>query len=112
MILTGTTTSRSWSIRISQIPCGTSYTGNISFILGEPKVSLIDGPICTLAPDNCLQYFMTATGTIMSFNFLFAATPVVQHLAYQDYTICIRSNQVTSSYLDFCATNQLMFQMN
>lgn len=50
--------------------------------------------LCATAPDNCLQYFMTATGTIMSFNFLFAATPLVQHLAYQDYTICIRANQV------------------
>ena len=29
MILTGTATSRSWNIRISQIPCGTSYTGQI-----------------------------------------------------------------------------------
>ena len=27
MILTGTTTARLWNIRISQIPCGTSYTG-------------------------------------------------------------------------------------
>ncbi len=27
MLLSGTTTSRYWNIQISQIPCGTSYTG-------------------------------------------------------------------------------------
>ncbi|KAI9562819.1 hypothetical protein GHT06_010274 [Daphnia sinensis] len=71
MILTGTTTSRLWNIRISQIPCGTSYT----------------------APDNCLQYFTEPTGTLTSFNYQYATTPVIQHLAYQDYNICIRTNQ-------------------
>ncbi|XP_046449578.1 uncharacterized protein LOC124198011 [Daphnia pulex] len=71
MILTGTTTSRLWNIRISQIPCGTSYT----------------------APENCLQYFTEPTGTITSFNYQYATTPLVQHLAYQDYNICIRTNQ-------------------
>ena len=39
MLLTGTTTSRSWQILISQIPCGTTYT----------------------APSNCLQWFTSAT---------------------------------------------------
>ena len=28
MLLTGTTTSRIWKIRISQIPCGANYAGN------------------------------------------------------------------------------------
>lgn len=28
MILTGTTTSRLWNIRITQIPCGMTYSGN------------------------------------------------------------------------------------
>ena len=46
------------------------------------------------APDGCLQWFTDPTGTVMSFNYLFTTTPVVQHLAYQDYQICIRSNTV------------------
>ena len=72
MLLTGTTTSRSWNILITQIPCGTTYT----------------------APDNCLQWFTSATGTLTSYDYQFAATPAVQKLANQDYTICIRSNLV------------------
>jgi len=71
MLLTGTSTSRSWKIRISQLPCGATY----------------------LSPDGCLQYFTTSVGTFSSFNYKFAATPAVQHLANQDYTICIRMNQ-------------------
>jgi len=47
------------------------------------------------APDNCLQWFMSSVGTFSSFNYQFAATPIVQHLANQDYTICIRMNQVS-----------------
>ena len=47
------------------------------------------------APDNCLQWFMSSVGTFSSFNYQFAATPVVQQLANQDYTICIRMNQVS-----------------
>jgi len=72
MLLTGTATSRSWKIRISQIPCGANY----------------------LAPEGCLQWFTTAVGTFSSFNYEYvtAVTPT-QHLANQDYTICIRTNQ-------------------
>jgi hypothetical protein len=51
--------------------------------------------ITILAPDNCLQWFTSSVGTFSSFDYQFAATPVVQHLANQDYTICIRANQVT-----------------
>ena len=40
------------------------------------------------APDNCLQYFTGATGSIESFNF---NSGNGKHLADQDYTICIRS---------------------
>jgi len=73
MLLTGTTTSRSWQIRISQIPCGTTYT----------------------APSNCLQWFTSATGTLTSYDYQFtsATTFPIQKLANQDYTICIRTNQ-------------------
>ena len=123
MILTGTTTSRLWNIRISQvihnifrkyakqtidwmffqIPCGTAYTGEYDFkvvyyviaslvLWNDQSVFIIWSAI--IAPDNCLQYFTEPTGTITSFNYQYAATPLVQHLAYQDYNICIRTNQV------------------
>ena len=35
-------------------------------------------------------------GTFSSFNYKFSDTPTYQHLANQDYTICIRMNQVNS----------------
>ena len=78
MVLTGTSTSRYWNIRVAQIPCGTAYT----------------------APVNCLQWFTAATGTITSFNYQFSATPLIQKLANQDYTICIRTNSVRRSLTD------------
>lgn len=71
MILSGST-SRSWNIRISQIPCGVNYA----------------------APDHCLQYFMESVGTVTSFNYQFTSSVSVQHLAYQDYTVCVRKNSV------------------
>lgn len=72
ILTSGTTTSRTWNILIRQIPCGTTYT----------------------APDQCLQWYTEPSGTLSSFNYQFAATPYVQHLAYQNYDICLRSNQV------------------
>ena len=91
MLLTGSTFARYWNIRISQIPCGTSYTGN------NPWTRFIKILIKTFwfaAPDNCLQYFTSSVGTFSSFNYKFSDTPTYQHLANQDYTICIRMNQV------------------
>ncbi len=44
------------------------------------------------APDNCLQWFTETSGGFTSFNYQFLKAPLVQHLANQDYTICIRQN--------------------
>lgn len=52
-----------------------------------------------IAPEQCLQWYTEASGTLTSFNYRFAAMPAVQHLAYQDYNICIRQNQVRSDNL-------------
>ncbi|XP_032779172.2 uncharacterized protein LOC116917689 [Daphnia magna] len=71
IITSGTAMSRYWNIRVIQIPENTDYT----------------------APDNCLQWFTEASGRLVSFNYQYATTPIVQHLAYQDYTMCIRTNQ-------------------
>jgi hypothetical protein len=97
MLLTGTNTSRIWNIRIAQIPCGTTYTG-IKMNKNVEKIKLFSTAqtfvIKMAAPDNCLQWFTSSVGTFSSFNYQFATTPVVQHLANQDYTICVRANQV------------------
>jgi hypothetical protein len=81
MLLTGTSTSRSWQILITQIPCGTTYT----------------------APSNCLQWYTSATGTLTSYDYQFtsATTYPIQKLANQDYTICIRTNQVNRKFSNF-----------
>ena len=64
------------------------------------------------APDNCLQWFMSSVGTFSSFNYQFAATPVVQQLANQDYTICIRMNQVSCYNVMPLFKNLLTFVLN
>ena len=96
MLLTGTTTSRIWNIRIAQIPCGTTYTGiKMNKEVVKIKLSSMKSVIKIAAPDNCLQWLMSSVGTFSSFNYQFATTPAAQHLANQDYTICIRANQVS-----------------
>ena len=115
MLLTGTNTSRIWNIRIAQIPCGTTYTG-IKMKKNVVKMKLILTTqtffIKMAAPDNCLQWFMSSVGTFSSFNYQFAATPVVQQLANQDYTICIRMNQVSCYNVMPLFKNLLTFVLN
>ncbi|GLV46660.1 uncharacterized protein CBL_11497 [Carabus blaptoides fortunei] len=69
IILTAVTTGpgfpRSWKIRVSQIPCYTSYK----------------------AEDGCLQYFTGVSGQVQSYNY--DPTTGLQ-LSNQDYSICIR----------------------
>ena len=62
----GASTTRTWEIKTTQIPCGASYA----------------------PPDGCFQYHTGLTGRITTFNFLETTTP--QHLASQDYSICVR----------------------
>jgi len=52
--------------------------------------------VWSAAPDGCLHWFTSSVGTFSSFNYQLSDTPIVQHLANQDYTICIRMNQVCS----------------
>jgi hypothetical protein len=68
--ITTLTNSRSWDIAESQIECTN---------LNRP-------------PSGCLQYFTTDTGRIMTFNFnpTAAAGAIFQHLAQQEYSVCIR----------------------
>jgi len=61
----GTSTSRLWDVKASQIPCGTNYA----------------------PPDGCLQYQEGLTGRIETFNF---PDTTSGHLADQSYAVCIR----------------------
>ncbi|KAF0303663.1 hypothetical protein FJT64_024384 [Amphibalanus amphitrite] len=64
-VTTGGSFSRSWKVRVSQIPCNTIYT----------------------AESSCLQYFTGIQGTIKSYNFDFQNGA---QLSNQDYTSCVR----------------------
>lgn len=63
----GTSTVRTWEIKATQIPCGARYR----------------------QPEGCLQWHTTLTGRFQTFNFAETTTP--QHLASQNYGICIRN---------------------
>jgi len=67
LVGTGTTTSRYWNIRVSQIPCGTIYT----------------------PPQGCLQYMTGFSGEVYSFNYGKSAD-TNHHLISQEYSICFR----------------------
>ena len=90
MTLSGTTTSRFWDIRISQIPCDATYAG----IINCCNLWKVLKSFYFIAPADCLQYFMDVSGTVMSFNYLFSTVSPIQHLAFQDYTVCVRTNSV------------------
>jgi len=62
----GAATTRQWDIKVTQIPC-----------YGRSK-----------PPSGCLQYLTDLSGRIKTFNFDDATNQ--QHLATQDYNICIR----------------------
>jgi len=65
-VWTSSSTTRSWNIKISQIPCNVPWK----------------------APEGCLQYFTGATGTVKSYNY----DGGVQ-LADQNYVNCIRQEE-------------------
>lgn len=78
---TGTSTTRSWNLKTSQIECGNR-----------------------LADHECLQYHTGTAGSFMSFNFdptttsttSIATGTTTQHLSNQHYTICFRREE------DYC----------
>jgi len=83
-ILTGlfgsssTSTTEAFTIKITQIECGSR----------------------TKAPDGCLQYFTSDTGTISTYNYNAKAGA---HLANQDYTMCIRPGRTFCSICYYMA---------
>jgi len=77
---TGTTTTRTWKIKVTQYECGNMM----------------------MPVENCLQYHTARTGTIASFNWDISATAVEDtqvHLSSQYYDICIRRER---SYCSVC----------
>lgn len=65
----GASTTRTWEIKATQIPCGANWR----------------------QPEGCLQYHTTLTGRFQTFNFA-DINPAV-HLASQNYGICIRQEE-------------------
>jgi len=68
---TGSSTVRTWEIKVSQIECGAT----------------------SMPPDGCLQYHVGTTGRIKTFNFDESTAASYQHLASQQYSVCIRQEQ-------------------
>ncbi|XP_046638055.1 uncharacterized protein LOC124316262 isoform X3 [Daphnia pulicaria] len=69
----GTSSSpRYWRIKIAMLPCDSEF----------------------LAPEDCLQYFTTSTGSIMTFNWMDTTSRATRQLASQDYYICFRTELV------------------
>ncbi|XP_032781855.2 uncharacterized protein LOC116919933 [Daphnia magna] len=76
------TIPRSWNIKIAMLPCGASY----------------------LAPKDCLQYFMSSTGVVRSFNWRDTPGPATRQLNNQNYNICFRTEEI-----DKQLSNQVCF---
>ncbi|KAK4011654.1 hypothetical protein OUZ56_020769 [Daphnia magna] len=68
----GTTISRSWSIKIAMLPCGATY----------------------LAPIDCLQYFTSTRGRVSSFNWQDVAG--ARQLNNQNYNMCFRTELISA----------------
>merc|ERR1719464_219733 len=64
----GTSTERTWEIKVSQIECGTKQ----------------------MPGDGCLQWFTGISGEFKTFNFDESSSTEYAHLASQDYNVCIR----------------------
>lgn len=88
--------TRSWNIKITFIPCASSYKGSY---VTSPFTVLQHSVV--LAPDYCLQYITSSSGKINSFNWR-DVTPAIRQLANMDYRICFRTetvnNQVFTEY--------------
>merc|ERR1712203_1186443 len=67
----GTSTERTWEIKVSQIECGTKQ----------------------LPQDGCLQWFTGISGEFKTFNYDESSSTEYMHLASQDYNVCIRQEK-------------------
>ena len=95
--------SRFWNIQIALLPCWSNYLGKtfshlpLYFYFTNFNFKL------NVAPDNCLKYFTSSTGTIKSYNWKENQHLKRDHkkhlptrqLANQREQICIRSQSVT-----------------
>ncbi|KAI9558869.1 hypothetical protein GHT06_015658 [Daphnia sinensis] len=63
---------RYWRIKIAMLSCDSEY----------------------LAPEDCLQYFTSSAGSVMTFNWMDTTNRATRQLASQDYYICFRTELV------------------
>ena len=89
VVTAGTSFSRTFSVKITQIECDT-------LAKGEKKYFKRSKYICyTAAGDGCLQHYTGVAGTIESFNYNNGAG---LQLSDTDYTVCVRMER------NFCGT--------
>jgi len=67
----GTSTERTWEIKVSQIECGSR----------------------SMPQDGCLQWHTGISGEFKTFNFDESSSTEYSHLASQDYNVCIRQEK-------------------
>lgn len=93
------TVARAWRIKIGLLPCGADYLG---IVLDLTRSTHLREFFLFTAPDECLQYFTTAVGSVLTFNWKDTTSRTTRQLANQDYYICFRTElvnkQVSSSF--------------
>jgi hypothetical protein len=88
----GTSSSpRYWRIKIAMLHCDSEFLGNRFELL---LLTVITQCLCIIAPEDCLQYFTTSTGSVMTFNWMDTTNRATRQLASQDYYICFRTELV------------------
>lgn len=97
------TATRSWKIKIGLLPCHSDYLGNQ--IINFNLISTLKLNQTVIAPDECLQYFTSASGSVLSFNWKDTAGTATRQLANQDYYICFRTELVNQQV---CFSNLIM----
>jgi hypothetical protein len=93
----GTSSSpRYWRIKIAMLPCDSEFLGKTcnQLALNNWQNENVFVLFVCLAPEDCLQYFTTSTGSIMTFNWMDTTSRATRQLASQDYYICFRTELV------------------
>ena len=90
VVTAGTSFSRTFSVKITQIECDTLAKGEKKYFKHSRKYNCY-----TAAGDGCLQHYTGVAGTIESFNYNNGAG---LQLSDTDYTVCVRMER------NFCGT--------
>ncbi|XP_077265998.1 uncharacterized protein LOC143899525 isoform X1 [Temnothorax americanus] len=86
---------RRWNIRIQQIACDSVCRGTFSSLPHHTEILAKLSFASVLAPNGCLQYYKTVSGTVMSFNFgttenVRAPQIGTRQMVNHRYGVCVR----------------------